>query len=221
MEQDIAIGSGYSPAKHKKSSKKSSSSSRKSFDAYGFLKSREKKYAKHDLKNEKKDFSHEIKQMAMRTNQDKKDRSQDREEAGKYAEGVVNRQYQGLDPQKRKAMQYEADRQIQRGSQTANRRLLGEQSQRGIVGKGGIGYAQQADLENSATEARGQSRRDIDKLDSDLALKKMAASIALEQGEVSNAQLDRQRASDEINLKKEKRRQRAVEDTHYKQFSRI
>lgn len=127
----------------------------------------------------------------------------------------------GMDPEKRKAMQYEANKQIQRSHQSANRRLLGEQGQHGIVGKGGVGYAQQRDLQRLANEAQGQSMRDLDKLDSDLRLKNIAAIFAGEQGEAAQSQLDKQLALDELKLDEERKRQRMWEDRFNRLFSRV
>lgn len=148
-------------------------------------------------------------------------RQQGRAEGKQYAEDVLSRDVQGLSPKQRNAMQYEANRQIKRASQSANRRLLGEQSRHGIVGRGGVGYAQQRDLERLANEARGQSIRDIDKVDQDLALKKLAAMFNIEQGEASQSQLDRQMAMDQLNLENERKRQRHMENQFERLFSRI
>lgn len=128
---------------------------------------------------------------------------------------------EGLDPEKRKALQYEANKGIQRGMQAAHRKLLGEQSQRGISGRSGIGYAQQADLFKKADEAKGGVQRDLTKIDSDLALKKQAAELAYGEGEAAQSLLDKQLAIDEMNLKSEKQRQRMLEDQIYRQFNRV
>lgn len=151
----------------------------------------------------------------------KKQRDQARKEGRAYAEEVFSRDVQGITPQQRNAMQYEANKQIQRSQQSANRKLLGEQSRHGIVGRGGVGYAQQRDLQRMANEERGQVHRDLDKLNADLALKKLAAMFNVEQGEASQAQLDRQMALDEAQLNQERRRQRSLEDKFNRLFSRV
>jgi hypothetical protein len=148
-------------------------------------------------------------------------RMQAREEGRKYAEDVLNRDVQGLNPAKKNAMQYEANKHIQRQHQQANRKLLGEQGQRGIVGKGGVGYAQQKDLQRMANDAYGQSQRDMDKLDADLAMKKLAAMFNIEQGEAAQSQLDKQVAIDELNLSNEQKRQKYLEDQFNRLFSRL
>lgn len=127
----------------------------------------------------------------------------------------------GLDPETRKIMQAEAHNQIKRARQGASRRLLGEQSQRGIVGRGGVGYAQQRDLERMAGEAEGQATRDLHKLDADQRLKNIAATLNLEQGEAGQMQLDQQVALDELKYEEEKKRARSFEEQLSKYFSRI
>lgn len=137
------------------------------------------------------------------------------------SEELFNRDVQGLTPEKKNAMQYEANRNIHRNMETANRKLLGEQGRHGIVGRGGVGYAQQRDLQRMGREEEGQVVRDIDKLDSDLAMKNLAAMFNIEQGEASQSQLDRQLAIDELQLADERKRQREFEEKFYRQFSRI
>ncbi len=160
-------------------------------------------------------------QLAEKTAQSKTDRQQARQEGKAYAEEVLGRDVQGLTPAQRNAMQFEANKQIQRQHQSANRKLLGDQSQHGIVGKGGVGYAQQRDLQKLANESQGQATRDIDKLNADLALKKLAAMFNIEQGEVAQNQLDKQMASDELKLSNEQKRQRYFEDQFNRLFSRL
>lgn len=134
---------------------------------------------------------------------------------------LKNYDVEGLDPEKRQAMQYEANKAIRRNLQSANRQLLGEQSSRGIVGKGGVGYAQQRELQKQADESRAGVNRDLQKLNADLRLKKQAAIFAGGQGNAAQEMLDEQRAIDELNLEEEKKRQRLFEDQFYRQFSRV
>lgn len=161
------------------------------------------------------------KQVAEKAAQSKADRNTARKEGAAYAEEVLGRKYEGLNPQNKQAMQYEANKGIQRSMQSANRKLLGEQASHGIVGKGGVGYAQQRDLHKLGVEAKGGVTRDINKLDNDLALKKMAAAYNIEQGEASQAQLDKQLAIDELQLADEKKRQRAYEEKVNNLFNRL
>lgn len=160
-------------------------------------------------------------QIAQKTSQAKEDRNKAFEEGKERAEELFSRDVEGLDPVKRQAMQYEANKGIQRSLQSANRKLLGEQGMHGITGKGGVGYAQQRDLHKMAAEAQGGVTRDLDKLNADLALKKLAAMFNIEQGEASQAQLDKQLALDELNLAAEKKRQKAFEEQFNKLFSRV
>ncbi len=151
----------------------------------------------------------------------KKLRKEGREEGREDAKKFFSQDIEGLSPEKRSALQYEANKGIQRGVQGAHRKLLGEQGQRGIAGRSGVGYAQQKDLLRSGEQAKGQVHRDLDKLNSDLSMKKLAAMYAGGEGEASQSQLDKQMAIDEMNLAEEKRRQREFENQMYKMFSRV
>jgi len=160
-------------------------------------------------------------QVSEKAKQSATDREAARQAGRLDTEEFFKKDVQGLDPEKRKALQYEANKGIQRGVQSANRKLLGEQSQHGIVGKGGVGYAQQRDLQRMGQEAQGQATRDLTKLDSDLALKKLAAIYTGGEGQAATAGLDKQMALDELQLQDEKKRQRNFEDQFNRLFSRV
>lgn len=127
----------------------------------------------------------------------------------------------GLDPKVKQAMQFEANKSIQRGHQSANRKLLGEQSQKGIKGQGGVGYAQQRDMQRMAQDAESGVTRDLTKLDKDLENKKMAAIFAGGKGEAAQSHMDKQQALDELQLYEEKRKAKSWEDKFNQAFSRI
>ena len=185
---------------------------------------KQKKQLKKDrsaFNQEKSSYDTQRNDVNRQTEEAKIARDKARQEGRTYAEDVLSRDVQGLTPQQRSSMQYEANKQIQRGVQSADRKLLGEQSRRGIVGQGGVGYAQRKDLHRMGQEAMGQSQRDLERLNSDLALKKMAAMFNIEQGEASQNALDRQAAQDEIRYGEEKKRQRGWEDKFNKIFSRV
>lgn len=188
----------------------------------GDLKKQQKSYSKDQLAYEQQQKENQKTQAA----QDAQKSAEDRKKA--YGEGRQRIQdlfsdptITGLDPEKRKAMQYEASKQIQRQHQSANRRLLGDQGAHGIVGKGGVGYAQQRDLQRLADESYGQARRDLDKMDADQRMKNIAAIFAGEQGEAAQQQLDKQLALDELKLDEERKRQRLFEDQFNRLFSRV
>lgn len=194
---------------------------------------REIKQGRKELKRERQQFESEKPELERREEEgirtrigeqaaeSKRARQTARQEGRKYAEDVISRDVQGLTPNQRNAMQSEAYSGIHRAHQSAQRKLLGEQSRHGIVGKGGVGYAQQADLQRLANEAHGQSQRDLQRVDADLSLKKLAAMFNIEQGEATQSQLDRQLAADEIRLGQERKRQRQYEDRFNKLFSRV
>jgi len=128
---------------------------------------------------------------------------------------------EGLPEKERNAMKYAANQNIQRSMNSANRKLLGSQSQHGIQGQGGVGFAQQQELQRLAQEGYGGVERDVNSLNEKRRMQNIAAIFAGEQGEASQSQLDKQMAADELDLADEKRRQRMFEDQFYKQFSRV
>jgi hypothetical protein len=151
----------------------------------------------------------------------KEERNIARKEGQEYMDEFFSRPQEGLTPEQKRSMQFEAKKQIQRGEQAAQRKLLGNQGMRGITGRSGVAYAQQRDLNRQAQEAQGAAQRDVNKYDYDLALKKQAAKFSGEQGEASQAALDKQLALDELRLENERKRQRQLEDQYYQQFTRV
>ena len=180
-------------------------------------------WEKNALAREKEAADFRNQQVSDKTAQSKADRKAATEEGYADTEGFLRKDYSGLglDPKQRSAMQFEANKAVQRGHQSANRKLLGEQSQSGILGKGGVGYAQQRDLQRMAQDAQAGVHRDLDKLDKDLELKKMAAIYAGGQGAASQSQLDKQLAIDELDLIEERKKAKTWEDKFNQAFSRI
>ncbi len=160
-------------------------------------------------------------QIGEKTAQSKTEREKSTQEGRADLEAFLAKDIQGIDPSKRKAMQYEANKGIHGAHELANRELLGDQARRGIQGKGGVGYSQQRDLQKMANEAYGGVERDLTKLDRDLALKKQAAIFTGGQGNAAQSQLDKQLAIDELDLADEKKRQRNFEDQFYKQYQQF
>jgi hypothetical protein len=130
------------------------------------------------------------------------------EEGRAGAETFFQKDVQGLSPEQKSAMQYEASRQVRRGVQGASRALMGEQGRHGILGKSGVAYAQQRDLQKMGQEALGQRQRDIQQMNADLAMKKLAAIYAGGKGEAAQSVLERQAAQDRAEYEAERRRQR-------------
>lgn len=183
---------------------------------------KQKAYEAGAPQREKEAEDYKKSQVAEKTAQSAEDRKKAHAEGRQRVKDLYNDPtIEGLDPAKRQALQYEANKGIQRSMQSANRKLLGDQASHGIVGKGGVGYAQQRDLQKLGTEAQAGVHRDLDKMNADLRLKNIAAIFAGEQGEASQAQLDKQLALDELNLNEEKKRQRLLEDQIYRQFTRV
>lgn len=160
-------------------------------------------------------------QIDARVAQSKADRESGRVAGEERGKKFLSQDFQGLPLERKKEMQYEGHRQAHRATQSANRQLLGDQNQMGIVGRGGVGYAQQADLMRKGQEAKNQVTRDVNKIDEDRRLKNMAAQFTIEEGEAANAGLDRQQAIDEIRLADERKKQKYYEDQANKLFSRV
>lgn len=187
---------------------------------FGHHKIKVKKHKKKRMSSEKH-AQLENQKISDKVAQSKANQTMAREEGRADTESFFNKDVQGLDPKKRQAMQYEANKSIQRNQQSANRKLLGDQATHGILGKGGVAYSQQRDLQKMGDEAKAGVHRDLEKLNSDLATKKQAAIFAGGEGRASQAHLDQQSAANELALSKEKKRQRKFEDAFYKQFSRV
>lgn len=189
--------------------------------SYHYREKQEKKSAKKDLANEAKEKAKRNAIIGEKKQTAEKERGEATQKGMAQARELFNRETQGFTPAERQARQYEAERGIERGMQAAHRKLLGDQAQRGIVGKGGVKYAQQRDLERMGMEAKGQAHRDLEKLNADRALKKLAAEFAAGQGEAALSQLDKQAALDELNLENELKKQRSYQNQFNRSFSRI
>jgi hypothetical protein len=129
-----------------------------------------------------------------RLSKDKERMDTDRSAARQYAEELLNRDVQGLSPQRRKQMEDQANFSMSRDLQNAERKLISSQGRRGM--RGGIAYAQRADLARMGQEGRAGIQSDLNRLDADSRNKNMAAMIAMEQGErgLMSSQYDRARA---------------------------
>src|SRR5574338_633680 len=161
-------------------------------------------------------------QVNQLAEQSRQTRMKGLERGREMSKEVFNRDVQGLSPAERSAMQYEADRQIQRQMQSANRRLMGNQAERGISGKSGVAFAQQKELQRLANEAQGQTTRDLNKLNADRQMQNLAAMINLEYGEAGQAMQDVENARNRLQADEERRLQRAILDKLLRQnFHRI
>jgi len=191
------------------------------------------KQAAEDLKRQQDQFSEATKAREAQESADMEKRADEKAQKSKEERGVARKEgeeymneffskpQEGLTPDQKRSMQFEAKKQIQRGEQAAQRKMLGNQGMRGITGKSGVAYAQQRDLNRQAQEAHGAANRDISKYDYDVALKKQAAKYSGIQGEAAQSQLDKQMALDELKLENERKRQRQLEDQYYQQFTRV
>ena len=167
-------------------------------------------YNKKYLEGRQRDIRREVQNLAAEkagvkqyAQEESANRAADTQRGRQDAQNFFNQEQKGLTDKQRHAMQYEGERQIDREHEKARQALLGQQGQRGIGGKSGIGYAQQRDLQNMAAEARGAVTRGVQLADADQALKKQAAIYAGGQGESALAALDRQAAQDDLRYRQE------------------
>lgn len=199
-------------------------------DLFGIKAKKHYKQKEKGLKRERKDLERAQREfeeggreleraVPQRIEESRMDRERGRKEGRAYAEDVLSREYQGLSPEQRRAMQSAANRNIRRQTQGENRRLLAEQGRRGI--RGGTAFAQSQELQRGAQSARNKAQYDLDQMDRDLALKKMAAAFNIEQGEATQSALDREAAREELRAEQERRRQRRYEDKFNRLFSRV
>lgn len=176
---------------------------------------------KFQQENDSKEYDIDQNKVKEKAAESKSERNTARKEGYGVYDELANSDIQGLDPEKRKAMQYEANAGINRSYQNAQRKLLGDQASKGIVGKGGVAYAQQKDLHRASQEAEGGVHRDLTKLNADLKLKNLAAKFNVGQGEAAQSQMDKQLAVDELEAYNEKKKQRMFENKHNQQFTKI
>lgn len=167
---------------------------------------------------EKEDEEVREKQITQNAQKSKELRQTGRQEGRKYGEELFNRNVQGLTPEQRRNSEFESEKRINRDLHAKEKKLLGEQGKRNIGNRSGVAFAQQQELRRDADEAKGQAKRDLENLNADLALKKQAAMFNVEQGEGAQSQLDRQLAADELDLNRERKRARHLEDDYRNYF---
>jgi hypothetical protein len=183
-----------------------------------------KKNKEHESKRKKEEegFEPRIKrETAQNAAQAREERTQARGRGRERYEEFAGRQFEGLTPESRHAYETQANAGIQRASQGAEKKLLGQQGQRGILGRSGVGYAQQRDLQRMASEERGKVQNDLNLMNEDLRERHRVQAFGVEEGEASQEQLDRRLAQDELRLADERKRQRSIEDQRSKEFKRL
>ena len=142
-----------------------------------------------------------------------------RERGRAYGEEVMGRDVRGLTPRQRQSMEESSQQKINRQMQGYQRSLVGQQGGRGI--RGGAAYAQQADLARTGLEQQQQTLRDINQMDADIALKKLAAQFGIESGEAAQSQYDRQRAEDQLRMEDKMKRQRGYGRGFQQSYQRV
>ena len=136
-----------------------------------------------------------------------------------YGEEFMGRDIRGMTPRERIAQEEGAQRKINKHMQGYQRQLVGQQGTRGV--RGGAAYAQQADLARAGLEQQRESLRDINQMDSDIAMKKRAALFAIEYGEGAQKLYDRQIAENKLRMEDETKRQKGYEREFQHRFQRV
>ena len=176
-----------------------------------------------NLKTAPKDPVDEIREQQQHTDKiaaDQKERDRIAREEGKLrADEILSREYKGLGDNQRRNLQESSNAQINRDIQGYEKKLLAQQGARGL--KGGTAFAQKQDLARMGVDAQQQTQRDLSALDSDLALKKLAAAYNIEQGSVGEEALRRQMAQDSMDAYDNKKYQKWLADQANKLFQRI
>lgn len=132
-----------------------------------------------------------------------------------------NKPIQGYTPEHRAALQNQANAHINSTMHTASKKLLGDQASRGILGQGGVKYAQQRDLMRQGMKARGDAHNEVAKQDAERAIQKQAQVFAAGAGEASQANLERQEAKNDLRYTQERQDNKKMVKKFGKNLSRL
>ena len=139
----------------------------------------------------------------------------------KQYEEFNKRKYEGLSPEERNSMQYEANRLINQNLEGSTRQLQAQQRGHGITGRGGLGFAQQHMLQQQAEEGKGLAQREIEKENLKRQTQNKANAIAMELGGESQGVLQQQHASELARLEEETKKNRPFISNYSQRFNRI
>lgn len=167
-------------------------------------------------KNERESIRQEASEQTKKLS-DERDAA--RQKGRAYADEVLSRNYEGLNPRERQSIEETGKAKLNRDVQGYQRQLLANQGRSGI--RGGAAYAQQADLSRAGLEAQQQLYRDIENLNAQRQMQKLAAAFNIEQGEAAQSQADRQLSMDELRYDQERKRQKTLEDQINYLFSKV
>lgn len=169
-----------------------------------------------DPVQEARGYQSQVNQLA----DDQKKRDQIARQEGRLeSDDYLNREYKGLGTQQRNNLQETANAQIARDIQGYDKRLLGQQGKRGVMG--GAAYAQRADLARIGTEAQQQVQRDISSLDAEAAKQKLAQAYNIETGAVGQEAFRQQGAKDLLENNEQKKYQKWLTEQANKLFQRV
>src|SRR5579863_3248623 len=100
-----------------------------------------------------------------------KERMAGRQAGRQYADEVLSREYEGLKPAQRQALEEENNRQINRNVREADRELISNQGRRGVGG--GAAFKQRRSLFQEGNREKQAFQRELTGLNADLAMKKL------------------------------------------------
>ena len=145
--------------------------------------------------------------------------AEDQRQAGereKYKEEAakdLQTEIPGLSDPRRRALQETANKQINNQLSNYSRMLQSNFGNQGIRG----GQAILTDLQRKGLDARNQVSRDLNELDADLAMQKLAAYLGQIENRSAQNVLQRQQFQDFLTGNQERRRRQA-EDMYYRRY---
>lgn len=149
----------------------------------------------------------------------KKRQGASREEGRNYAKEFLSQDVEGFNPKQKLALQESANSQIGSDLAGARRQLAAQQGRRGV--NGGAAFAQQQEINKAGLDAQNQFQRDLTTLDSENAMKKLAAMFNIEQGFVGQDLYNEQAARDLLEAQEEKQRLNKNSKKASRKISRI
>lgn len=129
-------------------------------------------------------------QVSQLAEEEKAQTEKDRAEAEARARERLSRDTEGISNERKTALTEQASRNIANQREMENRRLQSEAGRRGLT-RGDT--ALQMKVARQSQDAMGAFNRDLIDIDQEVALQKLAAEIALEQGDVAAAAASRAR----------------------------
>ena len=134
---------------------------------------------------------------------------EEREGYKQQAKEDVTTNLPGLTPQQRRVMQQGANAQINKQVQQYKRNMASQMGRRGV--RGGAAFAPQAEIARSGLEAQSQFQRDLGEMDTDLAMRRLAAYLSSVEGRTAQQLLRRGQYLDYLTGRQQQGRQSAYD----------